>query len=536
MGTDKNNTFHGDLLPPEVIRKGEYFLGQVNRVPPEVGIFDSPTRCFVVNVEWWSHIAGMVHLLADVVSWKDAEDEDYFAIREILRFMQGIECMDFALRQSPDDNCILQQTTDSGTTWTDVFDFSLCATIQDNSTSVTIQNSVTNYEPTFEEIYNNYTDNYSGSPADVYPDLSPPSGDDSALAAAYCNAIFELVKKTCDAAVTYYNESVNATQNEINVGLGIAAFFLAAIAVAGAIPTLGGSLAALAPAAGLWAAGISLGAVFGQALVDFWQSHTIDQFQDTEAMETLTCYLVDEVAAGDNSLAAMQAALVGHGLTGNAGAIADFLSIMLSHDSTYAAFLEKWNNNKQYADAGIDLYCPCASEYKVWIWDFANGMGPFTFEVAPVGSACVGTVLGVYDGTAVKGVQCGASFNGISLLMPFTPTWRIRSVKLFTRRENGIENGTFDNATLRLRPTFGTDTGGQNIISGGFRPNGADIRCNTIIVSPFYWTGANEIAVRANVSFDASPVSAIYIDRIEIMFEADFAKGGYTTDDDDLCS
>jgi hypothetical protein len=75
--SNNHRGFSGELLPPEAIRKGIYELGKVDRVPPAVGIFDNPTRCFVVNQEWWSHIAGMVHLLADVVSWKDADDESY---------------------------------------------------------------------------------------------------------------------------------------------------------------------------------------------------------------------------------------------------------------------------------------------------------------------------------------------------------------------------------------------------------------------------------------------------------------------------
>lgn len=90
--TDNHRGFAGELLPPEAIRKGVYDLGKVDRTPPEVGIFDAPTRCFVVNQEWWAHIAGMVHLLADVVSWKDADDESYFAIQAILKFMQGVDC------------------------------------------------------------------------------------------------------------------------------------------------------------------------------------------------------------------------------------------------------------------------------------------------------------------------------------------------------------------------------------------------------------------------------------------------------------
>jgi hypothetical protein len=49
--------FEGELLPPEAIRKGTYDLGRVNRVPPEVGIFDSPTllcgKCRMVESHRW---------------------------------------------------------------------------------------------------------------------------------------------------------------------------------------------------------------------------------------------------------------------------------------------------------------------------------------------------------------------------------------------------------------------------------------------------------------------------------------------------
>jgi len=131
----------------------------VERIPPAVGIFDSPTRCFVVNQEWWSHIAGMVHLLADVVSWKEADDESYFAITEILKFMQGMECMDFQLRQDPTDSCKLQQSLDGGTSWTDVFDFALCQVINPALNQTTISNTYNSTLNQFQNnVYNNYVD------------------------------------------------------------------------------------------------------------------------------------------------------------------------------------------------------------------------------------------------------------------------------------------------------------------------------------------------------------------------------------------
>jgi hypothetical protein len=441
--------------------------------------------------------------------------------------MQGMECMDFALRQSPLDSCIMQQTLDGGETWTDVFDFSLCATIQDKSYQISIQNQVTNVQETFIDTYNNYVANYTGLPSSVYPNLAavPAGTDDSALKAALCNAIWEMIRTACHAAESYYTESINQSQGELNFLLGVAAFTFTMLALAAAVPSAGASLVALGSFAPLIAAGVGLGGGLINLLVDYWQQHTIDQFQDAEAMEEIACYLVDELAAGNVSLADVQAALVGHGLAGNAAVIADALSIMLQNDGLYAAFLTKWSDNKEFADVGIDLHCPCASEYKVWTWNFAEGLGPFTIDTN-----------GVYTGGRVKGTTQGdGDADVLMLTMPFNPAWRIRSVKLHTERILGISNGSDDYSTFKMRPTVGSNTGSFNPIQGGFRPNGLDTRCNVNISAPFYWTGANQIWIAASVSNNLDD-SEIYLDKVEIMFEADFAKGGYITDDDNLCA
>jgi len=508
MSNQKNNEFAGEILSAEITRKGIYELGKVDRVPPSVGIFDAPTRCFIVNQEWWSHIAGMVHLLADVVSWKDATDEDYFAIREILRFMQGMECMDFSLRQNPADSCILQQTTDGGETWTDVFDFSLCATIQDKTYQVQIQNSVTYVQPTFQEIYNSYTTNYAGTPESVHPNLDDPTGDSAAHRAAYCNALWTLVNTACDTAISFYNETVNATQSEINLYLGITGFILTAIALAAAVPTAGASLAGLAAVSGLWAAGIGLGATLGNALVDFWQQHTIDQFQDEQAKEDVVCYLFDALPPGDNTLEAMRSAVSGV-ITGdpNGQAILDFLEILLEHDSTYAAFLEKWSNNKEYAEAGIELYCPCLTGYILWEWDFRTmGQGDFYLDPA-------------VDTTPPGEFQAGVGWVGtgdpshprLRIAMPFNPNWHIRAVGAQVDWTFLTHGGA---RAWAFRPTQGSITG-QSVLN---LSNGVQYQwCRNSLNS----TGFNEMALDAFVSNGAGHV---IIEKIAIIFDADKAK------------
>jgi len=72
-------------------------LYELNLIPPvsEAGIFDEPTRCYKINQEWASIVMGMVSAtLVTVASWRDAQDENYSAIQEIMRFLRGENCVD----------------------------------------------------------------------------------------------------------------------------------------------------------------------------------------------------------------------------------------------------------------------------------------------------------------------------------------------------------------------------------------------------------------------------------------------------------
>jgi len=150
-------------------------------------------------------------------------------------------------------------------------------------------------------------------------------------------------------------------------------------------------------------------------------------------------------------------------------------------------------------DHDWSIFClDCPPLYRLWTWDFSNGMENWVFETGILDCA-VGVPVGTYDGEKLVGTHCGDQ-RDISVKRPFNPTWRILAVKMYTTRENGVGNGTDDYCIFKLRPTAGIDTGGTNLISGGFRPNGVDDRCNTNIVSPCYWTGGNEIVMRAGVT------------------------------------
>lgn len=63
-------------------------------VPPVVGIFDEPRRCYPLNNEWSKIVIGALQMLLDFGNWKDATDDSYIAIQQVLDFMTGSECFD----------------------------------------------------------------------------------------------------------------------------------------------------------------------------------------------------------------------------------------------------------------------------------------------------------------------------------------------------------------------------------------------------------------------------------------------------------
>lgn len=69
-------------------------LADFDLIPPAVNIFDEPTRCYRVNVQWAKIITGAIDLLLEIACWRDAEHEDYPAIQAIKDFLIGENCMD----------------------------------------------------------------------------------------------------------------------------------------------------------------------------------------------------------------------------------------------------------------------------------------------------------------------------------------------------------------------------------------------------------------------------------------------------------
>ena len=518
MSNDKRNEFHGELLPPEVARKAIYELGKVDRVPPAVGIFDSPTRCFVVNVEWWSHIAGMVHLLADVVSWKDADDESYFAITEILRFMQGIECMDFQLRQNPADDCLLEQTTDGGETWTTAFNFALClnaqlSTISTQLTTIEIQNMVDNgFSVTETTILDNYTPEELVD-LGVEADICDTDGKD-----AVYGAIDQLVRYIHGLNVDFLQElsqAANVPEQASRFvsavpGVGLLPFDELISYTAFIVNELLAEYNATADETLLQNVICDLFciAVASDCVINLWDVYNYFSSKVSPSLglgvstvANLTQFAITGTFSGDDYfyyLCYFQMAMV--------ALKSRFLAV--NSASIYAQQLAAGFNSP---DNDWSIFCiDCPQMYRIKTYDFAMGLNGATLTQGVVGS---GSLDGVDVGTAYA----------VELTLPHDPAWRIEAIGWREFRAGGTAHGGLDDSRMWIRPTPGSNTGAQ-FFGGGFMPNGELSRCWQHGSLP-YMTGINELYFRGTVrDVDPSGGSEEYkLYEIVVMYDVAYA-------------
>jgi hypothetical protein len=58
---------------------------------PIEGIYDEPTVYYKANLRWAKLIEGFVQHLTDIAAWKEAEDENYWGIQQIITFLERVD-------------------------------------------------------------------------------------------------------------------------------------------------------------------------------------------------------------------------------------------------------------------------------------------------------------------------------------------------------------------------------------------------------------------------------------------------------------
>lgn len=528
MSNQKNNKFAGEHLTPEIARKAIYELGTVNRTPPEVGIFDSPTRCFIVNTEWWAHIAGMVHLLADVTAWQEAENEEYFAIREILKFMQGMECMDFQLRQNPTDDCLLEQTTDGGETWTTAFDFSLClnpkiAILNSQLATIEIQNMVNDgFSPTQTTIFDNYPPEALADEF-VAADVCDTGGKDEIY-----GAIDRLVRYIHAVNVDFLQEISQAANVPEQ-----ASRFVSAVPGVGLLPfdelltytsfIVNELLAEYNATADetllqtvicdLFCIAVNTGCVINLFdIYEYFKSKTSPSLElATSTLANLVQFAITGTFSGDDYfyfLCFFQLSMV--------ALKSRFLATQAT--SIYAQQLAAGFNSP---DNDWEIFCvDCPTMMRKYVYDLKLGLPE-------------GAILdsGTFESNGLLGVVSGSN-KGLQIRLKAQSSWRLRGVEMYVHREGSSSSSGSDFAVFRRNTQAGVASG--SIGTSGGIGNGDIINCRYF--NPADTIAAIEYMVTAGVSGNLA-TDIIRLEKIVVYWAPESYKpGAVLVELEDICS
>jgi hypothetical protein len=169
--------------------------------PPAIGIFDEPTRCYKINLEWASHIEGAIEILADWTAWLGEDDERNIAVQQIRELLKGTVCVDCndvlnCLNQNPD--------------W---------IALQ----SITIENM----SETTAEFFAELETQYDGNPNSINPAIPVTEPDLAKEENALCFAIGAWVRLYCEnkkVAIrqsSFLSQAWNALQNAIEGAYGV---------------------------------------------------------------------------------------------------------------------------------------------------------------------------------------------------------------------------------------------------------------------------------------------------------------------------
>jgi len=401
---------------------------------------------------------------AEILGWatrwySDAETPiDRVLVREfcddiIFRLMTPVTGgdMSFQLRQSPADNCLLEQSLDGGQTWITAFDYTLC-----------LDNSARDYaDREAQRVANNdrWDTLYDGTPQSIHQDCpsvyDQGTGGDLAL---------------CAAVKAYVDAQVLDTLNKYRIAAGLAAAgtgLLGSVSIIGLIP--GGAV--------LFIIVLALADVEAAAA-------------DRVALNNVICNLKDALEGQAVTPASFQTAI--SGLTGNNHNEDTIIYILQGNAATeinYLYFLDLLGEAQNPAEAGV-LDCPCGD----WCYEFdfsTEGVQGWAGELGYTptiqsGVGMVGTDFVNNTGTSPIGVRSA------SVSRQFTPSM-IKSVTMIY----SLVKGSLDPASS---PTIGMIIDGSTVISQA-AGNGTDVSAGWSVTNA---VDTSEIIVTVRSSRDPS--------------------------------
>ena len=501
-----------------------------------VGIFDEPTRCYKINKEWAAIVMGMVSWLAEIAAWKQAQNETYPPIQEIMKFLEGSECeVPTIFRQNPTNSCLLEQSSDGGLTWSLAFDYSLCIPTWATTLQQTINDVDQNVTTIINNEYNpaNLTVVYETTTINNYANTPPLDADMGGYVGDDCST------------VATKDEIYGGVSNLVDYILQKNADFLEKVGqVGGNAANLASMLISGIPIVGL----APIDELVGYA--GFLIDELAQEYKaalDTDLIQQIKCDLYCLVVDSDCSLSLRDICdYFESGLPSGLGlytmTVQNAFQFVLTgtmndHDYVYylcafqllLVFLDQnlfeVTSERQYElqflagvnspDNDWSLFCTtCPSYLKHYTHDFSSGLGDWTITNGTQGAG------------GIEGEDINAQNNRLEVRMIIASDVTIRAVRLTYSQTGGIGNGSYDWHRVGLFADDFTDSESL-ILSGSFVLPGDD----KVYCAPHAGVAGQAFRILCNVGrHPGTAPHLVTLHKIEFWTELPSGIGKLTTD------
>jgi hypothetical protein len=395
-------------IPPEFTYQASDFSGLAS--PPTTAISDAPTRLLCINAEWATFIIGVVSRLAEFDVWLGDFDTRADAISSInaiqLQLATEADCMAPRLRQNPFDDCKLQASYDSGQSWVDVFDFSLCLSPNTSSASLTFD-----MDWRVDIIRAYYA---QGGIATVAPDIVyDATAADADRDEAMCFALNRFVDAIAETELQRREGEEQNLQNLIQAAIQ-AMIVIGGLLSAGTLSTI---------------ILLLMGAIVKAGYTVF-APLTNQELGDHTARRELACCLYTEMQGQTISLVGLQAAADTCAGSGSGGAQPSqkIVSAIDDYTDTILVLATAMDEAFSLQRLGVLPGCDCNE----WTHDFLMGDGDSEFWVIepydnPASNECEGTYNG--GGDRFDGCNAGTGFSHAILIRADIPTTLITHIE-----------------------------------------------------------------------------------------------------------
>jgi hypothetical protein len=320
-----------------------------------------PTKTFCITIpdveEYRQAFWGQLLDLTYYWSWepaggteqRDAADvwTDLF-LTNVAAANAGIGCTDLPveLRQSPDDPCILEFSTDGGSIWQEAFNFRLC----DTGPRISSEINFNFIDASQTTLTNNFT-TYNGDIINVAPDWQYGDANDSLRQRALCYALGLWVDLVVDTIIEIklreLEEQKDILDNVSDIFDNVSNGILGAIAIG------------FAPAWAPWAAlGFAIGAVAAELASELLMVD-LSIYQDETLRDEIVCCMYDAMEGATPTYAAWQTSLSSCSLTGDHETLRAEIAKFLNDEEMFVQLFVVGIEGLAVQQAGGILPCDC---------------------------------------------------------------------------------------------------------------------------------------------------------------------------------